>query len=615
MRRPTVPRLGVGAALLTALVTALVIGACTGPAPTPGPASPSATTATATGRGAPAPTTASAERAALVVETVFDFTSLDPRVLVERSGLLVADAAYETLTTLDPEDPATVLPGLAEWTMSPERNWLTLRLRPDATFSDGSRVTSDDVIFTLARARGLGGTAAQLLGPIAFTRVDDRTLTVITPGPNFALPAVLANPALGILNADVVKEHGGAVGEGDTADSWLSWNSAGSGPYVVTEADAGRSITLQPNPHWSGPSPVFTKIIVRNARPAQQVRDIESGAADVVLDLPPDHADAMKLRPTVSSVAITSQTSPALAFLLLNDDQTVNRWTGNPDFVTAVRLGLDLEAVTRRAGPGAVPALGLVPRGLPGAFEPPTPTATAPPTATGAATGTAAPSPTSAPSSAPTSAPTSVPTSVPSTAATHTPSGTAAPIPTATPTTPRSRDLAAAKAALARSGYRGEPIRLSYASDRPLNGLDLRLVASAIRDQLKPVGVRVVLAPAPMATALADYEKGLDVMGLWAWAPAYAEPEAALAFAPGGYLAHRARWVRGVSSAMDGLTAETRTSFGEERPGAFARWQLQMEQFGPFVPLFQPAAHLAHGERVTAVPRTSIGSVDLAGIR
>ena len=280
-----------------------------------------------------------------------------------------------------------------------------------------------------------------------------------------------------------------------------------------------------------------------------------------------------------------------------------------------MRLGLDLEAVTRRAGPGAVPALGLVPRGLPGAFEPPAPAATTPPTPTGRATGTAAPSPTSAPASVPTSAPTSVPTSVPSTAATPTPSGTAAPIPTATPTTPRARDLAAARAALARSGYRGEPIRLSYASDRPLNGLDLRLVATAIRDQLRPVGIRVVLAPAPMAKALSDYEKGLDVMGLWAWTPEYAEPEAALAFAPGGHLAHRARWVRGVSSAMDALTAATRTSYGDERPGAFARWQLQMEQFGPFVPLFQPAAHLAHGERVTAVPRTSIGSVDLAGIR
>ncbi|GAA6525946.1 ABC transporter substrate-binding protein [Intrasporangium sp. DVR] len=603
MRRPTAPGPGVGVGILTALVLA----ACTTPAQTAAPVEPSATTATATAPrpGSATATTSSVERPSLVVETVFDFTSLDPHTLLERSGLVVADATYETLTTLDPEDPTKVLPGLAEWTMSPERNWLTLRLRPDATFSDGSRVTSDDVVFTLARARGLGGAAAELLGPIGLTKVDDRTLTVTSPGTNFALPAVLANPALGILNADVVIAHGGAIGEEDTAASWLSWNSAGSGPYVIAEVDAGRSITLEPNPHWTGEDPVFPEVIVRNATPAQQVTDIESGAADVVLDLPPDRADAMKLRPKVSSVAITSQTSPALAFLLLNDDQSINRWTGNPDFVTAVRLGLDVEALAERAGPGAVPALGLVPRGLPGAFEPPAPAPTGEPTP--GRTGPTASQPT--PGTSPT------PTGPGTEAATPTPSGTNAPIPTATPTVAPVRDLAAAKAALARSGYDGQPIPLAYATGRPLNGLDLTVVATSVRAQLARVGIRVTLAPAPVAKALAAYEKGVNAMGLWSWTPEYAEPEAALAFAPGGHLGHRARWVRGVNSALDTLTAATRTSFGDERPGAFARWQLQMQQFGPFVPLFQPAAHVAHGGRVTAVPRTPIGSVDLAGIR
>ena len=77
------------------------------------------------------------------------------------------------------------------------------------------------------------------------------------------------------------------------------------------------------------------------------------------------------------------------------------------------------------------------------------------------------------------------------------------------------RHLAAAKAALARSGYRGAPIRLSYASDRPVHGIDLAVVAKAIRTQLAQIGVRVTLAPAPMTKALADYEKGTNAMGLW----------------------------------------------------------------------------------------------------
>ena len=542
----------------------------------------------------------------LVVEALFDFTSLDPSTLVERSGRFVADAVYETLTTLDPEDPTMVLPGLAEWTTSPERTWLTLRLRPNLRFSDGSLITSDDVIYTLSRARGLGGAAAQLLGPISLTKVDDRTLTVTSPHTNFTLPAVLANPALGILNADVVKANGGSTRPGDAATTWLTSNSAGSGPYVIARVEAGRSITLEPNPNWAGERPEFTDVTIRNATPASQAQDIESGAADIVLDLPPDRADAMQLRPAVSSVAITSQPSSAIAFLLLNDDKKVNAWTGNPDFVTAVRLGLDVQAITEAAGAGATPALGLVPRGLPGAFEPPAPAQTSPPPTTAPIPGVPVTRP-----------PTTTPTRTPSapTPSTPAPTGTAAPIPAATPTAPPVRDVGAARAALARSGYQGETIRLSYASDRPINGIDLGVVAKAIRAQLAQIGVRVTLAPAPMAKALADYEKGTNAMGLWSWTPEYAEEEAALAFAPGGHVANRARWVRGVNTAMDELTAETRRSYGEERVGAFARWQLQMSEFGPFIPLFQPAVHRAHGDRVTEVPLTPLGTVDVASIR
>lgn len=625
-RRPATPLVGLGVPVLTALV----LGACTTPAPPSGPGTPTATTATATGTGTPPPPTPPVERPPLVVETHFDFTTLDPVALVERRGLFVAGAVYETLTTLDPADPATVLPGLAEFTLSPERNWLTLRLRPDATFSDGSRVTSDDVIFTLARARGLAGVTADLLGPISLTRVDERTLTVTSPGPNFALPAVLANPALGILNADVVKTQGGAIGPGDTAGPWLAENSAGSGPYVVADVEPGRSITLEANPRWTGARPAFGDVIIRNADPARQVRDIETGAADVVLDLPPGRADAMKLRPAVSTVAITSQTSSTIAFLMLNKDEAVNAWTADPHFATAVRLGLDLEAIAAAAGPGAKPALGLVPSGLPGAFEVPDPpaatsstsppasgTPTVPRPATTAATPTpgtpTTPPPVRAPApGSPAASTTPGDTSAPRTAE---PTGTDAPIPTVTPTAPPVRDLAAAKAALAQSGYRGTPIRLTYTGDRPLHGIDLAGVAKVVRAQLAQVGIRVTLAPVPHAKARADVDSGRTAMALWSWAPEFADAEAALAFGPGGHLGRRAGWVLGVDQAMDELTEATRTSFGDERPGAFARWQLQMNLLGPFVPLFQPAAHYAHGDRVTELPRSPLVAIELPHVR
>ena len=115
-----------------------------------------------------------------------------------------------------------------------------------------------------------------------------------------------------------------------------------------------------------------------------------------------------------------------------------------------------------------------------------------------------------------------------------------------------------------------------------------------------------------MTKALPTTRRARTPWAAWSWTPEYVEAEAALAFAPGGHVANRAWWVRGVSSAMDELTADTRRSYGEERAGAFARWQLQMSEFGPFVPLFQPAAHRANGDRVIEVPLTPLGTIDLA---
>ena len=94
---------------------------------------------------------------------------------------------------------------MADYTLSPEGRWLTLRLRKGLVFSDGTPVTTDDVLFTLERAKGLSGPTASIIGTVSVTKVDDRTFTLTSPGSNFALPAILANPAFGILNSTAVK--------------------------------------------------------------------------------------------------------------------------------------------------------------------------------------------------------------------------------------------------------------------------------------------------------------------------------------------------------------------------------------------------------------------------
>ncbi len=641
MRRPAVSR-----AAACALVAAVALGlaACTS-TPTPPAVGSASATGTTDAGGTQDPTTA----APLVVETVFDHSSLDPTTQFGRSGALLTKALYETLTTFADDDQTTPVSGLAEFTMSPEGNWLTLRLRKGATFSDGSPVTTDDVIFTLDRARGFDGTAARLIGAVTSTRIDDRTLTLTSPGANFALPAILANPAFGILDADAVRAHGGTTGMGDTAGGWLTTHSAGSGPYMLAEpagAASGRTVRLVANPHWRGSAPAFPVVELRHRTMAQQAGDIASGAADVVLDLSPAQASALaeasgtatappgdvaspsptstgptgttgagapNSRPTPApgvTVSLTSMRSSTTAFLLLNQDKRINSWTANPDFLEAVRLGIDREALGAAAG-DALPAVGLIPTGITGALEPgsaalaPDPSETIPPGAapTPAPTGTPA-TPTPTPS---TSAPRAATTPTPSTS-----SATSATRPLAVRPT---RDLAAAKAALARSGYRGQSIPLSYAVDLPIQGIPSTALASAVKAQLADVGITVRLAPARSTEALPTYRRGADAIGLWSWNPDYPDPESYLAFAPGQVVGLRAGWRVGAAPLVEAFTQLARSSVGADRAQAYTRWQLSMNVASPFVPLVQPQSHFAHGSRVTELATNPVWTLTLADLR
>ncbi|EWT01339.1 hypothetical protein N865_08415 [Intrasporangium oryzae NRRL B-24470] len=537
----------------------------------------------------------------LVVETVFEHTTLDPTRQFERSGALVSRSVYQTLTTFDGADQQTPVAGLAEFTMAPEGKWLTLRLKKGVRFSDGTPITTDDVIFTLDRAMGLGGPTAAILGTVNAKKVDDRTLTLTSPGSNFSLPAVLANPSLGILNSAAVKAHGGTIGPLDTARPWLDRTSAGSGPYVIAGVEPG-AIRLARNPYWTGPAVAFPEVLVRNAAPAKQLADLQSGAADVALDLSPAQASAAEAKRSTPPVTVQSERSFSTAFLLLNRDPRVNAWTANPDFVEAVRLGVDRAALGLAAG-DALPARGLIPAGLVGAL--PAVVNPAPPPSTGPTPSTTA----SGPGGSGTARPAATPTGTPA------PTLGGIPTPPLTQAPAAGPDPAAARAALARSGYRGQPIPLAFARDLPIQGIPPATIASALQRQLAAVGIRVILAPAPAASALVTYRAGGDAMGLWGWSPDFPDPENQLAFAPGGLVAQRARWPRGIDPDLDALTAAAQEAYGADRAAAYRAWQDAMNESSPFVPLIQPMTHYAHGSRVSQLAVNPVWALDIAAVR
>src|SRR5512136_3055212 len=84
------------------------------------------------------------------VEGIADLDTLDPARQSNSQGVFVAGLLFGGLVKLDAE--LKVVPDAATWAVSEDGLRYTFKLRDGLRFSDGTPVTSDDVVFSLTRA-------------------------------------------------------------------------------------------------------------------------------------------------------------------------------------------------------------------------------------------------------------------------------------------------------------------------------------------------------------------------------------------------------------------------------------------------------------------------------
>ncbi|MCW2915735.1 MAG: extracellular solute-binding protein [Actinomycetia bacterium] len=294
----------------------------------------------------------------LVIDTSFNLKTADPGRMYEQTGLLVDRALYDTLLTFQGSDVSKPVPSLAEsFKESADGKELTLKLRQGATFSDGTPVTADDVVFSLERVRDLKGNPSFLLADVTVTKTDATTVTLVSKKPNPALPFILPNPALGILNSKVVKAHGGTQGPDDKAETYLNGQSAGSGPYVLESFNANNQVVLKVNDKYSGATkPTYQKVVLRNVQSPTQKLNVQRGDSQIALDLTAEQASGIS-----GGLQVAKGPSANVFFLLAGQNPSVSATTSNPKFVEAVRKGVDYQGLLQLAGAGSVQPAGIVP--------------------------------------------------------------------------------------------------------------------------------------------------------------------------------------------------------------------------------------------------------------
>ena len=301
----------------------------------------------------------------LVVDSTFDLKTADPARSYEFTGELLAHNTHQYATTFEKSDLTKAVPQLTTYALSPDNKTLTLKLIGASKFPDGSAVTVDDIVFSYQRVQGIKGSPSFLLDGVSVAKVDNSTLTLTTATPNPALPAILANPSLGIVEAKLVKKNGGTTTPADKAEAFLNKTTAGSGPYQIDTLDISSQITLKRNPNYSGPKPAWDKVVIQNVAPATQKLNVQSGQADIALDISPDDAKTLD----AGSTKVIKGLSVFTVYTFFAADQAHGKAVSDPKFVAAARHAINYQKLLNIAGPGSVQPGGVVPVQFPGSLK------------------------------------------------------------------------------------------------------------------------------------------------------------------------------------------------------------------------------------------------------
>lgn len=220
------------------LVVALVLAACQAPTTTSGAsAAPSA--------GSPSTQSQFVDTGTLTFAIPSDPPTLDPALEVGGPGYRYLVQTYEGLLAYK-GDTAELAPALAQsWTVSPDGSSITLKLRANAKFHDGSVLDAETVKASIDRTVAVNRAGAFFLLALKQVEVvDPMTVKLVAKEPSVSL--LYGLPKVYITG----KAH---LSDPDRGAAYFAAKENGTGPYALERWDKGQQIVLNRYPdYWKG---------------------------------------------------------------------------------------------------------------------------------------------------------------------------------------------------------------------------------------------------------------------------------------------------------------------------------------------------------------------------
>jgi oligopeptide transport system substrate-binding protein len=305
---------------------------------------------------------------------VSDNKTFDPALSTDINSIDAIDLVFTGLVQLD--DNLKIQPQLASsYDLASDGLTWTFHLRPNLKFSDGTSLTSADVVYSINRA--LLPATKSVVGPgyLALIKDSDKlnagkipTIigdSLLTPDANTVV--IIANKkAAYFLDAlaystSFVVEKSLIDKYGDTWTDHLN-QGGGDGPFEVQAWNHGTNIVLVPNPYYYGPHPQLTKLIYPFYKQTDtNFKAYQAGQTDYSLLIPTADLDTARALPNnqYQLVPLLFINYLTLNFLVKPFDNIHIRQA----FALAINKDLITQSVYKNT---YVPTNHIVPKGMPG---------------------------------------------------------------------------------------------------------------------------------------------------------------------------------------------------------------------------------------------------------
>jgi peptide/nickel transport system substrate-binding protein len=241
-----------------------------------------------------------------------DIQSLDPGQAWDFTTNQVATQIAEGLVGLDSDD--NIVPLLAKsWSQNDELTYV-YEVRDDIVFSDGSRLTMDDVLFSFERSRDPeGGTYfSDFFADVESFTVDGWRFIIKLATPSAVFKYVPASAAGWVISKAHFEAQGYNFG---TAFGGV----IGTGPFMYQSWTSGQEVTLKKNPNYWDREKLAANIfdtIVYKVIPDDTTRVIalRNGDIDFSINLPIDMLGQLSSAKNLSCYSIETYHVDSLGF-------------------------------------------------------------------------------------------------------------------------------------------------------------------------------------------------------------------------------------------------------------------------------------------------------------